>query len=279
MSLFKPLNSAESNLFTIRCVLGVGSPKGVFDTIPDGHIIAGSSDQTVDTDYLSSPSSNNLPSGFKIVYSSTGPAFTVTYGKKFTSFPSISITPHSSTACNFFITNHTTTTVTFKSDINASTDGTTNLLGFDLVITGPIKLGTTTGNSNKGWSLGGIEQDKLYSYFGTGIGTGAPVDNTLTLGYGFVGIPETISTASAVSLETYVTLLNFTGAITIDDGESGQIKIITSISAGDVTLANTKLNQTQVGNSITWDSIGDSVTLLYANNVWNIISSNGVTIT
>ena len=160
--MFRPTNSSESNLFTIRAALGYGSALGAFNSIPVDAVIASNTAATpVTYNYLSSPSANNLPSGFNIVYS---PAleFTITYGKTFTSQPCINVSPISSFSGSFLAipyvikTSLTSCQVSFNNAttyVAPSTDGTSGLLGFDLLITGPIKIGATTGNSNKGWAM------------------------------------------------------------------------------------------------------------------------------
>ena len=57
MSVFRPLNSDESNLFTIRCVI-------TFTSAPSGMIAGGSKltdASAVTTDLLTTPTPNNLP--------------------------------------------------------------------------------------------------------------------------------------------------------------------------------------------------------------------------
>ena len=57
MSIFRPLNSDESNLFTIRCVISfIDTPY---------QIIAGGSKITINTNLLISPTENNLPEYFE----------------------------------------------------------------------------------------------------------------------------------------------------------------------------------------------------------------------
>jgi len=202
MSVFRPLNSDESNLFTIRCVIS-------FTSAPGASIIAGGSKVTVGaTNLLVTPTSNNLPDYFGIYYGSN--IFYVTYGKEFTSTPSINImprllnvsklatTPHAvgdaptpiyfwnnvlnygKTWANTPVSNSNYNfAFTFKeaSDGSAITPSNTSTLnGFDLVITGPVKLGVTTGNSNKGWSVGsGNDATSAYSYMDIGVGNGNPI--------------------------------------------------------------------------------------------------------
>lgn len=182
MSIFRPLNSGESNLFTIRCVIGKGSKNGVFNGLTGGHIIAGAFNVTKDEDYLSTPASRNLPENFKIEYIGTN-NFKITYGKDYTSYPSISISSHAGTT-NFI--NHTIDHIDKTSsniyfydsggnDAAPSSDGSSGLLGFDVNIVGPVKLGLTTGNSNKGWAVeAGNDPNTVYTYMNMGVQTGDP---------------------------------------------------------------------------------------------------------
>lgn len=198
MSIFRPLNSDESNLFTIRCVIDWTA------VITDTHIIAGGNNITVATNLLRTPTANNLPANFAIYYHGGG--FYVHYGKDFTSCPSISIQPRLYTAARL-LTDATTDiaipTIYWKNIINygalgtaientnynfafsfknaaaalitPAASGSSGLAGFDLVITGPVKLGVTTGNSNKGWAVGsGNDATSAYTFMNVGVGTGNP---------------------------------------------------------------------------------------------------------
>lgn len=196
MSIFRPINSDESNLFTIRCVID-------FTQAPSG-IIAGGSSITVATDLLRTPTANNLPTYFSILYSGT--VFYVHYGKEFTSCPSISIQPRLVSAAKLSTTaagdapipaifwNNITNFGKMSPPVDISTSNynfafsfkasdstsitpsaTTTLSGFDLIITGPVKLGVTTGNSNKGWGVGsGNDATSAYTFMNVGVGTGNP---------------------------------------------------------------------------------------------------------
>ena len=204
MSVFRPLNSDESNLFTIRCVITATWAAAAATS----EIIAGGSKVTVATDQLTTPTSNNLPDYFGIYHASG--TYYVTYGKVFTSTPCVSIIPRMNATEDFQNDSGTDgknpIPVTFWNNITdygatwgsapvsnsnynfsfAFKEATTgNLItvgndaglinGFDLVITGPVKLGVTTGNSNKGWSVGsGNDANTAYSFMNVGIGTGNP---------------------------------------------------------------------------------------------------------
>ena len=102
MSLFRPVNSSESNLYTIRLSIGSGSTKGVFNTgttsLPTDSIIASNdSDNPITVDHLASPTYNNLPKGFYIKYviSGSNVYYQIVYGKTFTQQPNVSIVCHS----------------------------------------------------------------------------------------------------------------------------------------------------------------------------------------
>lgn len=200
MSVFRPLNSDESNLFTIRCVI-------TFTSAPSGMIAGGSKlvdAGSVTTDLLTTPTPNNLPNYFGIFFNAG--RFFVNYGKEFTAPPCVSIMPRMKELVDF--ANSTTAgdnpiplvqwnnilkyentsypnaanynfAFAFKDsdsgNLNLVTD-VANFYGFDLIITGPVKLGITTGNSNKGWSVGsGNDATTAYSYMDIGIGKGNPV--------------------------------------------------------------------------------------------------------
>ena len=205
MSIFRPLNSDESNLFTIRCVIEWTA------NVDDNIIIAGGNNITVDTNLLKTPTTNNLPENFAINITSN--AFYVQYGKQFTSCPTVSIQPRIKTMQDLAANAASATNVqpvssiswnnitdlaalgqtspsnslyNFAFSFRNSTDGalitpssyltdSLTFSGFDLIITGPVKLGVTTGNSNKGWAVGsGNDATKAYTFMNVGIGTGNP---------------------------------------------------------------------------------------------------------
>ena len=246
MSIFRPLNSDESNLFTIRCVI-------TFSSTPSG-MIAGGSKITVATSLLTAPTSNNLPDYFGIFFS--GDIFYVTYGKEFTSTPCVSIMPRMSVIGD--LSDNTSEgdnpiPITFWNNIQKyedsaypdasnynfafgfkeattgdliSTSASTKINGFDLIITGPVKLGVTTGNSNKGWSVGsGNDATTAYSYMDIGIGKGNPICS-LDINGGF-------KTTTLVLTDTKIDGVTATPAITAKD--SGKI-VTLNASAGAITL-------------------------------------------
>jgi hypothetical protein len=185
MSIFRPLNSDESNLFTIRNSFKWATALSNGDILADQSTAANNS-------YLETPTYNNLPQNFKVTYVNTGldPHFTIEYGKSFTSHPTIfatirsadatigteddeALTPCVSKQTTLSIAAGTTNaTVGFRNESGALTYPPT---GFEIILVGPIKVGVTTGNSNKGWSIGsGNDPNTVYSYLNVGINTGNP---------------------------------------------------------------------------------------------------------
>ena len=242
MSIFRPLNSDESNLFTIRCVI-------TFSSTPS-EMIAGGSKITVATSLLTAPTSNNLPDYFGIFFS--GDIFYATYGKEFTSTPCVSIMPRMSAIGD--LSDNTSEgdnpiPLTFWNNIQKyedsaypdasnynfafgfkeattgnliSTSASTKINGFDLIITGPVKLGVTTGNSNKGWSVGsGNDATTAYSYMDIGIGKGNPICS-LDINGGF-------KTTTLVLTDEKIDGVTVTPAITAKD--SGKIVTLDASNA------------------------------------------------
>ena len=201
MDVFRPLNSSESNLYTLRISLGSGSELGSFNTLVHNDVlISNNPNINVTKNYISSPSKSNLPKDFVVKYIVDGARFkfVVTYGKVFTHQPTINITPHmtplaaAAANTNFFtpvITKSALNTTDnlaiefLKADgtgVEPSSDGATGLLGFDVLITGPIKLGITTGNSNKGWAVNSFPEGG-YTFLNLNLGSGNIVDNSVVI--------------------------------------------------------------------------------------------------
>jgi len=199
MSLFRPINSSESNLFTIRVSVGKGSTTGVFSTtsnpIDDKVIVSNNSTNTVEVDHLSTPSNNNLPKGFYIYYDASN-NFQITYGKKFTNHPIVNVIPHFTVGTFVtptFVKNSLTATSnnltlyfvdSTGSLVSPSADGSTGFLGFDIELTGPTVIGVTTGNSNKGWAISDTtssEPTSIYSYLDVNLGSGFTVSNSIVI--------------------------------------------------------------------------------------------------
>jgi hypothetical protein len=312
MSVFRPLNSDESNLFTIRCVI-------TFTSAPSGMIAGGSKltdASAVTTDLLTTPTPNNLPDYFGIFFNAG--RFFVNYGKEFTTPPCVSIMPRMKELADF--ANSTTAgdnpiplvqwnnilkyentsypdasnynfAFAFKDsdsgNLNLVTD-VANFYGFDLIITGPVKLGVTTGNSNKGWSVGsGNDATTAYSYMDIGIGKGNPVCSldikggfkTTTLKLTDTKIDGvTIQTGPAITakdsgklvtlaanegsieliLPTPAAGLNYkfiivatnSYAVTIKSSSDGTSANVTALMMGSITVNNTTTNVTTVQDEL-----------------------------
>lgn len=121
-----------------------------------------------------------------------------------------------------------------------------------------------------------------------GVGTDTPdekldVAGNLAITAGFLrlsGSPQSVSGSGSlvVNTSTAVTYVTTTGAatLTLANGSQGQIKtIVMIVDGGDAVLSPTS---TLGYSNITFNSVGDSVTLQYLNNAWVVIGSNGVII-
>ena len=99
---------------------------------------------------------------------------------------------------------------------------------------------------------------------------------------------ETITGAggsNALDDDIEVSLLNTasgTASLTLSAGRFvGQRKIIIMTVAGNnatMTQSNGNLNSTNVSTSIVFNAVGESVILVYNGSNWNVVSSNGATI-
>ena len=99
---------------------------------------------------------------------------------------------------------------------------------------------------------------------------------------------ETITGAggsNALDDDIEVSLLNTasgTATLTLSAGRFvGQRKIIIMTVAGNnatMTQSNGNLNSTNVSSSILFNAVGESVVLVYNGSNWNVVSSNGATI-
>ena len=99
---------------------------------------------------------------------------------------------------------------------------------------------------------------------------------------GFSGTPQAITASTAVNVTDYCTTIaaaatNLTGALPA--GTVGQTKYITMINTtgGTYVCTPTLLNG---GTTITFNAIGDAVTLLYtdATNGWSVVGNNGAVV-
>lgn len=119
--------------------------------------------------------------------------------------------------------------------------------------------------------------------------SGNPVNKKISVANVFNNIPTYIAlddtvqvvdtTTEAVNVTSSISHLNTTAgahAGALADGTNGQIKIITMIADGGnsvVTPANANGFST-----VTFADVGDTATLIFTGNKWNIISSHSVTI-
>ena len=90
---------------------------------------------------------------------------------------------------------------------------------------------------------------------------------------------QSLSGAGAVDVTSQVTLFTSTGAsqaLTLADGSVGQIKTIIHVTdGGSGVLTPTNFGG---GSTITFDAVGDAVTLIFYNSNWHVIGSNSITI-
>jgi hypothetical protein len=90
---------------------------------------------------------------------------------------------------------------------------------------------------------------------------------------------QSLSGAGAVDLTSQITHFTSTGAaeaLTLADGTNGQIKTIIHVTdGGSGVLTPTNFGG---GTNITFDAVGDSVTLIFTNSKWYVIGSNSISI-
>ena len=312
MSLFRPVNSSESNLYTIRLSIGIDSTIGVFNTgttsLPTNSIIASNDlSNPITVNHLSSPSYSNLPKGFylKYIISGSNKYFQVVYGKQFTEQPNISIIPHSGLG-NFSgmpiiqkgSLSSTSNNLTFQfintsgTTISPSSNGSTGLLGFDLVITGPVKIGITTGNSNKGWALSDsttIEPSTAYTYMDVNLGSGYSLENSVIISKNLKllnnkgDIKTYTSSTSSLDYNNTVWIINGSINLTNLIPIKGMILMIISddtnfsessyTSNPTITLGTNCTFNFQSQTSLTFTQRGDSI-ILYGTSALNFVIIN-----
>jgi hypothetical protein len=117
----------------------------------------------------------------------------------------------------------------------------------------------------------------------------SPINKKLSIGNLFENIPgllnlaqtpETITSSGVMDIDKVISLISSGSAnitSTLANGGTGQLKFIvmTVDAGGDVTVTPTSFIN---GTSVVFDSVGDSVLLLYTAAGWAIISNNGVTV-
>ena len=305
--MFRPTNSSESNLFTIRVALGFGSTLGVFNTnsnaIANLAILASNTVASPTTvDHLASPTSNNLPSGFFIQYITATSAFRITYGKNFTAQPCINVNSCSSASATikmypYIVKSSLTSCDVYFNDGTAlvppSVNGTSGLLGLDIVITGPIKIGATTGNSNKGWALSdstNADPTSVYSYMDVNLGSGFTATDSVVVSKNLklLGSDNTVKTysASTATLDyTQTVWIVATGtALTTLTPQKGMVLIInaSTVTANPtVVTASGKFIGYSTSTTLTFSTAGASVILYGVDTTRFIIVSQttGVALT
>jgi hypothetical protein len=302
--MFRPVNSSESNQFIIRASLGYGSPAGVFGSngaINTNTVIASNSIINIPpNNYLASPSSNNLPNNFYIQYINNGAIFRVYYGKTFTSPPTINVTASVNTTiaipcvfktsnlyCDIYFRNYT------QSAVLPSSDGLNGLIGFDLLIMGPVKIDTITGSSSKGWNLVSnslAEPTCAYSELNINLGSTFTMNNSVVISKNLklLGSNNTVkicANGEPLDYTQTVWTLAVGTSLTNIQPKLGMVLIVigpTSIIAPSstiVTAANSFFNN--INTKITFTAVGDCV-ILYGTSTtnFNVISkTNGISIT
>jgi hypothetical protein len=118
---------------------------------------------------------------------------------------------------------------------------------------------------------------------------GSPVNKKISVGSLFENVPgllnlsqtpETITSAGVVSVAIVTSLLSSGStaiALTLANGNNGQLKIITMSANGGGAVTITPANLLG-GSSISFSSVGQSVILLFTGTTWAVISNNGATV-
>ncbi len=141
-------------------------------------------------------------------------------------------------------------------------------------------FGGAGGTSGAGGSL------SLTTYSGSGGGSplpGVTVTNAQNVqipnGYlQFSETPQTLTGPGAVDVTSAITWVVTTGAdaLTLADGVEGQTKmIVMKTDGGNGTLTPSNFAQ---GTTITFDAVGDSVSLLFTNAGWHVMGGHGYAI-
>ena len=173
--------------------------------------------------------------------------------------------------------------------VEGADGGTGNQNGGDLLLTAGGAAGTGTGGNTvirgghpgSGGTGGGLRfQTSKAAGAGTDSAIIDPDDNFHFLkGHiRYAHTPQTITGAGAVSLVTQITYVVTTGAnaLTLADGAQGQTKqIVMRTDGGDGTLTPTNLAG---ASTITFNDVGDTVSLMFLDGEWHIMGHYGVTI-
>jgi len=124
---------------------------------------------------------------------------------------------------------------------------------------------------------GPVRSENGFDFITKNATTGAVTTNA-SYDKGITGGVQSLSGAGAVDIVNLVTEVTTTGAdaLTLANGSSGQVKIITMIvDGGDATLTPTTLAG---GTTITFNDVGDGVVLVYGTAGWVVVGNNGATI-
>jgi hypothetical protein len=100
-------------------------------------------------------------------------------------------------------------------------------------------------------------------------------DDALDVPGGFNVSVQTLNGSGTIDLDVHTTKWTTTGAssASLADGEEGQVKVIIMVGfGGNGTLTPTNFGP---GTSVTFDAVGDSVTLEFLGTVWWVVSNNG----
>ena len=136
------------------------------------------------------------------------------------------------------------------------------------------------------------EAKGLYQESGAGLDlagdlalTGAlSVASTLSFSNKLVGSVDAKSTGGAVGLNTLITLVSTVSAplaMSLAAGTAGQLKILLMTarnSTNDVVLTVAG-GLVDTNNTITFNSVGDAVVLVYTGAKWAVVTNNGAAIT
>jgi hypothetical protein len=166
-------------------------------------------------------------------------------------------------------------------------DGQGNNNGGDITLTAGATPGSGIGGSIN--LISGYEASGTIGEIDLRIGKGAGTSQSaLTIDadgdtnvkgvINFTQTPQTLTGAGAINLVNQISYVATTGAnaLTLADGTQGQTKQIVMITdGGDGTLTPANLAG---GSTITFNDVGDTVSLMFLNSAWHIMSYFGVTI-
>lgn len=101
----------------------------------------------------------------------------------------------------------------------------------------------------------------------------------------FLGLAQASQTLTAngvdplvCDVESAVTEINATtgtGAVSLADGTSGQVKTVINTSTAGTNVITITPTNLRGGTNIVLNNVGETVTLLFKNSNWNVIAGNG----